>query len=65
MRRDGIPDLRYTPNVPAAEADYLNDSDRVFGLSINGEHRAYPLRVMNPHEMANDVLGGEHFALSY
>jgi hypothetical protein len=32
---------------------------------INEEHRAYPLRILNPHEMANDVLGGVPFALAY
>ncbi len=65
VRRDGIPDLIFPPHIAPAEATYLNDSDRVFGVSINGEHRAYPLRVMNPHEMANDSLGGEPFALAY
>ncbi len=63
--KDGIPDLRNPPHVPAKEASYLEPFDRVFGLSINGEHRAYPLRIMNPHEMANDMLGGEPFALAY
>ena len=29
------------------------------GVSIGGEHRAYPLRIMNAHEIANDTLGGE------
>ena len=65
VRPDGIPDLRNAPVIPAAEADYLNKDDRVFGVSINGEHRAYPLRIMNPHEMANDALGGESIALAY
>ena len=62
---DGIPPLEQPPNIPADEADYLADDERVFGVSINGEHRAYPLRIMNPHEMANDVLGGEPIALAY
>ena len=65
VRKDGIPDLRYPPNIPAAEAAYLEGSDRVFGVAINGEHRAYPLRILNAHEMANDLLGGEPIALAY
>ncbi len=65
VRKDGIPDLRYPPNIRAAEATYLEGSDRVFGVSINGEHRAYPLRILNAHEMANDLLGGEPIALAY
>jgi len=62
---DGIPPLENPPNIPADQADYLADQERVFGVSINGEHRAYPLRIMNPHEMANDVLGGEPISLAY
>ena len=65
VRKDGIPDLNRPPAIPAAQATYLEDSDRVFGLSINGEHRAYPLRILNPHEMANDLVGGVPFALAY
>ncbi len=34
----------------------LND-ELVFGVSINGDHRAYPLRLLNWHEMFNDVIG--------
>ena len=60
---DGIPDLRNPKTVPAEEADFLSGEERVFGVSINGEHRAYPLRIVNPHEMVNDSLGGEPFAL--
>ena len=65
VRKDGIPDLINPPVVSADDADYLEPSDRVFGVSFNGESRAYPLRILNPHEMANDVVGGVHFALAY
>ena len=65
VRKDGIPDLINPPIVSPADATYLEPSDRVFGVSFNGEARAYPLRILNPHEMANDVVGGVHFALAY
>ena len=65
VRPDGIPDLQNPPTLSPDEAGYLFPTDRVFGVSINGEHRAYPLRIVNPHEMANDVLGGEPIALAY
>ena len=60
---DGIPDLRNPPMLTAAEAEYLDDSDRVFGVTINGESRAYPLRIVNAHEMVNDTVGGEPISL--
>ncbi len=65
VRKDGIPDLTDPPVVSASEAAYLQPSDRVFGVSINGEHRAYPLRILNAHEMANDVVGGVPIVLAY
>lgn len=65
VRTDGIPDLRDPPTLEAAEASFMRPDDRVFGVSINGEHRAYPLRIVNAHEMANDWLGGQPIALAY
>ncbi len=62
---DGIPDLRNPPVIAAEEASYLGMDERVFGVSINGESRAYPLRITNPHEMVNDVLGGEPISLAW
>ena len=63
--KDGIPDLTNAPVIKGADADYLDPEDRVFGVSFNGEHRAYPHRIVNAHEMANDVVGGVPFALAY
>lgn len=60
-----IPSLVEPTMVTAEEADYLLSDDRVFGVSINGDSRAYPLRIMNWHEMANDVVGGVPVALAY
>ncbi len=65
VRLDGIPPLEQPPYILAEQATWLWPDDRVFGVSINGEHRAYPLRVMNAHELANDVLGGEPISLVY
>ena len=63
--KDGIPELNNPPFLSPDEVDYLEPNDRVFGVSFNGERRAYPLRILNLHEMANDVVGGVPFALAY
>ena len=65
VRLDGIPPLEQPPHILPEQATWLWPDDRVFGVSINGEHRAYPLRIMNAHELANDVLGGEPISLVY
>jgi hypothetical protein len=62
---DGIPPLENAPMIPAAEADYLLDEEPVFGVVVNGEARAYPLRIVDNHEMANDVIGGVPVSIAY
>ncbi len=62
---DGIPDLRFPKTLSAEDADFLKPRERVFGVSINGWHRAYPLRIVNAHEMVNDMLGGEPIVLAW
>lgn len=63
--KDGIPSLDNPELIPAADADYLKGSDLVFGVAINGDIRAYPLRIMGWHEMFNEVIGGVPVALAY
>ena len=62
---DGIPDIRDPKMLTPDEADFLNEDDRVFGVSINGDTRAYPLRIINAHEMVNDTVGGEPISLAW
>ena len=62
---DGIPPLDNPARIPATEADYLLDEDLVFGVEIEGDARAYPLRIMGWHEMFNEVIGGVPVALAY
>lgn len=65
VQKDGIPALTNPEFVRAKEAKYLNDSDLVFGVEINGDTRAYPYRIMDWHEMFNDVVGGVPVSLAY
>ncbi len=62
---DGIPALDHPKLIAAAAADYLRGDDLVFGVEINGDARAYPLRIMGWHEMFNEVIGGVPVALAY
>ena len=45
--------------------EWLDDDTIIFGVSINGEHRAYPRSIMEVREMVNDTLGGRDFAMPY
>ena len=63
--QDGIPPLRKPKMLAVNTADYLADDDIVFGISINGDHRAYPKRILAWHEMFVDEIGGEPIAGVY
>lgn len=62
---DGIPALDEPMMVPPSKANYLTPSEPVIGVSVNGDARAYPLRILDWHEMANDVIGGVPVSISY
>ena len=65
VQKDGIPALTNPKLISAGAASYLNPGDLVFGVVINGDVRAYPLRIMDWHEMFNDVIGGVPVSLAY
>jgi len=59
VRRDGIPPLDDPKMMTADEVGWLEDSNIVFGVSLNGEARCYPKRILAWHEMFKDTIGGE------
>lgn len=63
--KDGIPALVNPALITPSAADYLTPDELVFGVEINGDARAYPLRILDWHEMFNDVIGGIPVALAY
>ncbi len=64
--RDGIPPIDTPRSVSVEEAaETLSDVDPVVGLVIDGSARAYPLRVLIWHEIANDTLAGVPVAVTY
>ncbi|MEO5740257.1 MAG: DUF3179 domain-containing protein [Vicinamibacterales bacterium] len=62
---NGIPPLDYPKHIPASQASYLGDGNVVFGISLNGESRAYPKRILAWHEMARDRIGGVELTVVY
>ena len=65
VKQDGIPPLRNPDMITVAEATYLDASNVVFGIEINGEARAYPKRILAWHEMFVDTIQGEAVAGVY
>ena len=62
---DGIPPLENPAFEPAGEVDWLPEVEPVLALEINGDARAYPLRIMTWHELVNGTVGGVPVTVSY
>lgn len=65
VKFEGIPALDEPKTIPAAEADYLEPNEPVFGIVAGGVARAYPQRILDWHEMVNDTLGDTPVSLAY
>lgn len=63
--RDGIPPI-YEPRFrPAASHREYQDHERVLGVAYNGVAKAYPIGILNYHEVVNDQFAGKPVTLSY
>lgn len=63
--RDGIPALTDPAFVPAAGAGFMGANDRVIGVHLNGVAKAYPIRILNWHEIVNDRFAGQPVTVTY
>lgn len=63
--KDGIPAILKPIFVSAGEAAFLRAEDRVLGLSQGGEAKAYPIKILNWHEIVNDSQGGQPVVVTY
>ena len=43
--------------VKASDADFVDDTEYILGVTINGESRAYPTRFVWWHHVVNDKIG--------
>jgi hypothetical protein len=66
VSRDQIPALFRPRFVNASEAGrLLTDSDRVLGVFLGGQAKAYPVSILNYHELVNDVIGRQPALVSW
>jgi hypothetical protein len=65
VAKDGIPALTSPVRVQASSANFMSPSSLVAGVVRNGEAVAYPIMVMDQHEITNDLVGGEFVAVTY
>lgn len=63
--RDGIPALTRPKFQAASEEILIPGSERVLGITHNGEAKAYPLSILEKHEVVNDLIGGKPVVVTY
>lgn len=72
--KDGVPAMTDPAVLPGTDVVEINrrehgkflvSADRVIGVTIGGQSRAYPLRVLNWHEVVNDTLAGVPIVVTY
>lgn len=64
LERDAIPAIHDPRFVPSDQAT-LRPDEKVLGLVVGGEARAYPLIDMDRHEIVDDVVGGTPVAATW
>lgn len=64
--KDGIPPIDAPLFQSIAEQrEILSPTEPVISLSVDGDARAYPLRILMWHEIVNDQIGGVPVAVTY
>lgn len=64
--KDGIPALDNPKFVPVQQADYwLMTNEPVILVEVDGQARAYPLRILMWHEIVNDTLNDEPLIVTF
>ena len=62
--KDGIPALS-RPKFITADQTSLDDHTFVIGITLNGESKAYPLDILNWHEIVNDDIAETPIAVTW
>ncbi len=63
--KDGIPAISSPKFLSTSDANYLQPSDKVIGVEIDNDARAYPIRILNYHEIVNDRISEQPIAVTY
>jgi len=63
--KDGIPSIDKPKFLPASGQHRLKPDDRVLGVYHNGIAKAYPVAILNYHEIVNDRLADDAIVVSF
>jgi len=63
--RDGIPAIDHPEFISGSEASFLTAEDRVLGVTIMDQPKAYPIAILNWHEIVKDQSAEQNFVVTY
>jgi hypothetical protein len=56
--KDGIPAILKPNFIRPEQADFISGKEQVIGVTIKGTAKAYPIKILNWHEVVNDTVAG-------
>ncbi len=68
LPKDSFPVLNNPKFVDVSRAEkkkYVSDNDAVIGIVIDDVAKAYPIKTMGIHELANDTIAGIPIAVTW
>ncbi|MGO9061451.1 MAG: DUF3179 domain-containing (seleno)protein [Candidatus Binataceae bacterium] len=63
--KDKIIALDHPKFIAANDAHFLQPMERLIGVVVNGVAKAYPIRILDWHEVVNDVTAGKPIAVTF
>ena len=63
--KDGIPALLNPKFIKAGEAHFLESDDVIIGVALGSQAKAYPIKILNLHEVVNDTINGIPIAVTF
>lgn len=63
--KDCIPSIQNPKFINVQSATHLEDDDLIYGLAFKGEVKAYPVNILDWHEVVNDDYSGTKVTITY
>ena len=65
LPKDAIPAILSPTFEEGQKVSWIGPRDRVVGVEIGGDSRAYPVAILSRHEIVNDKIGVLPFAVTW
>ena len=63
--RDGIPSIDSPTFIAASKNTFLDPDELVLGINFKGVQRAFPIKILNYHEIVNMLIGNHSVSVTW